>query len=117
MTRALNRIEVGPAIRRREMYCQRLNAFLEPGDVLCLPTTPAPAPWKGTVGGRSQDSTNYYPAALALTSLAGVGRLPQVSLPLGECSGAPIGLSLLAAHGADAFLLAAARQLVQDLDL
>jgi amidase len=115
LARTLNRVEIGPAVRRRETYCQRLNAFLEPGDVLCLPTTPAPAPWKGTVGGRSQNSTNYYPAALALTSLAGVGRLPQVSLPLGECSGAPIGLSLLARHGGDAFLLAASRQLVQDL--
>jgi amidase len=65
------------------------------------------------VGGRSQDSTNYYPAALSLTSLAGVGRLPQVSLPVSECSGAPIGVSLLAAHGRDAFLLAAVRQLAQ----
>jgi amidase len=61
------------------------------------------------------DSTNYYPAALALTSLAGVGRLPHVSLPLGECSGAPLGLSLLAGHGRDAYLLSAARQLMQDL--
>jgi amidase len=64
-----------------------------------MPTTPAPAPWKGTVGCRSQDASSYYPAALALTSPAGIGRLPQASLRLGECDGAPLGLSLLAGHG------------------
>src|SRR5262245_57167886 len=115
LARVQNRLEAVPAVRRRETYCQRLNAFLEPAALVCIPTTPAPAPMKGTVGGRSQDSTNYYPAALALTSLAGIGRLPQVTLPLGECSGAPLGLSLLAGHGRDAFLLSAVCQVMRDL--
>jgi amidase len=115
LARSQNRREVGTAARRRETYCRRLNAFLEPAALVCIPTTPAPAPMKATVGSRSQDSTNYYPAALALTSLAGVGRLPQVSLPLGECGGAPLGLSLLAGHGRDAFLLSAVCQVMRDL--
>ena len=111
LARTLSRTEAGLAVRRRETYCHRLAASLAPGDLVCIPTTPAPAPLKGTIGCRRQDSTNYYPAALALTSLAGVGRLPQVSLPLGDCNGLPIGLSLLASHRQDALLLAAARQL------
>ncbi|HEY3963931.1 MAG TPA: amidase [Planctomycetaceae bacterium] len=115
LARTLNRADVGPAVRRRETYCVRLSEFLEPGVLLCIPTTPAPPPLKGTIGNRSQDSSNYYPAALSLTSLAGVGRLPQVSLPLGECNGGPLGLSLLAGHGGDAFLLGAVRQLVREL--
>jgi len=45
------------------------------------------------------------PYALFVTSVAGLGRLPQVSLPLGESAGVPVGLSLIAAHGQDAFLL------------
>jgi len=40
-----------------------------------------------------------------LTSIAGIGRLPQVTLPLAHVQGVPIGLSLLASHGRDAFLL------------
>ena len=40
-----------------------------------------------------------------MTALAGIGRLPEVSLPLAEVGGVPVGLSLLAAHGRDAYLL------------
>jgi amidase len=53
----------------------------------------------------------YYPRTLALTSIAGLGRLPQVTLPLAEAGGVPLGLSLLAAQGNDAFLLSAGRLL------
>jgi len=61
--------------------------------------------------GESADrgQTNYYPRALSLTSIAGIGRLPQVTLPLAEVGGVPVGLSLLAAHGNDAFLLGVAQ--------
>jgi amidase len=44
-----------------------------------------------------------------LTSLAGIGRLPQVSMPLAEVDGLPIGLSLVAGRGQDAFLLSVAQ--------
>jgi amidase len=54
---------------------------------------------------------DYYPRALSLTSVAGIGRLPQVSLPLAESSGGiPVGLSLLAANGRDAFLLSVTKK-------
>jgi amidase len=56
------------------------------------------------------DAGDYYPRALGLTAIAGLGRLPQVSLPLAECEGAPLGLSLLARHGNDPLLLSAVRQ-------
>jgi amidase len=109
MVRKLDRSRVTQTLRRREQYFQRLLAFLGPRDLLCIPTVPIPAPLKGTVGRRDQDATDYYPRALALTSIAGVGRLPQVSMPLAECQDAPVGLSLLAGFGRDAFLLGVAR--------
>ncbi|MBA2713381.1 MAG: hypothetical protein H0U55_07495, partial [Rubrobacteraceae bacterium] len=65
-----------------------------------------------TIGSRgSASADDYYPRALSLTSLAGIGRLPQVSLPLAESGGVPVGLSLLAARGRDAFLLGTAKTL------
>jgi amidase len=109
LARTMNRGEIQAAVERRETICHRLQSFLEAGDLLCIPTTPTPAPLMGTVGLRSQDASNYYLPALSLTSLSGVGRLPQVTIPLAECSGIPIGLSLLSRHRNDAFLLAAAR--------
>jgi hypothetical protein len=54
-----------------------------------MPTTPALASLKGTIAPRGHVSNgdNYYSRALSLTSVAGIGRLPLVSLPLAEFSG------------------------------
>ncbi len=113
LTRTLDRRKIGPASRRREDYSLRLAAFLGPDDLLCMPTTPALAPVKGTLGDDArgyQSQVSYYSRTLSLTSIAGIGRLPQVTLPLGNAGGVPLGLSLLAGHGRDAFLLRVATQ-------
>ena len=49
--------------------------------------------------------------ALALLCPAGLARLPQVSLPLAQLDGCPLGLSIVAARGADAALLELAGRL------
>jgi amidase len=110
LTRGLDRPTIGPAVRRRESLARRLQGALEPGNMLVIPTAPSIAPLKGSIRTRSQDTTDYYPRALALTSISGIGRLPQVTLPLSEADGAPAGLSLLAPHGRDDLLLAAAAE-------
>ena len=109
LVKRLDRRRVRPAAQRREEYFRKLTAFLGPNDLLCMPTTPALAPLKGTIAPRGRSAAgDYYPRTLSLTSVAGIGRLPQVSLPLAETSGGvPVGLSLLAANGRDAFLLSA----------
>jgi amidase len=110
LVKNLDRRQVGLAVQRREKFFRRLKAFLRPNDLLCMPTTPALAPIKGTVEprGRVSGSGDYYSRALSLTSVAGIGRLPQVSLPVAEApGGVPVGLSLVAANGRDAFLLQA----------
>jgi amidase len=113
LVRNLDRRRVRPAAQRREEYVRRPRAFLGPNDLLCMPTTPALAPLKGTIAPRGHVSTgdNYYSRALSLTSVAGIGRLPQVSLPLAESAGGvPVGFSLLAANGRDAFLLSVVKR-------
>jgi amidase len=112
LAKSLNRRRVRPAVQRREEYFRRLKALLGPNDLLCMPTTPALAPLKGTIAPRGRAAAgDYYPRTLSLTSVAGIGRLPQVSLPLAESSGGvPVGLSLLAANGRDAFLLSVVKK-------
>jgi amidase len=110
LTTNLDRRRVAEAVKRRECCYRRLRAALGPRDLIVLPTTPALAPLKGvqlkrTLQPGSADYNDYYPRALALTSVAGIGRLPQVSLPLADVGGVPVGLSLAAAQGEDAFLL------------
>jgi len=113
LVRSLDRRRVRPAAQRREEYVRRPRAFLGPNDLLCMPTTPALAPLKGTIAPRGHVSTgdNYHSRALSLTYVAGIGRLPQVSLPLAESAGGvPVGLSLLAANGRDALLLSVVKR-------
>jgi amidase len=92
----------------REEARARLTWLLPPGTILCMPTTPFPAPLKGlplsTLGPlRSRIS--------CLTSHGGLTGFPQVSLPGAHVDGLPVGLSIVGARGSDAALIAVARAL------
>jgi amidase len=117
LVKSLDRRRVRPAAQRREKYFRKLKAFLGPSDLLCMPTTPVLAPLKGTIAPRGRSAAgDYYPRTLSLTSVAGIGRLPQVSLPLAKASGGvPVSLSLLAANGRDAFLLNVVKRVAEFL--
>jgi amidase len=52
---------------------------------------------------------------LSLTSIAGLGRLPQVQIPAGLVEGAAIGLSLIGPRGSDRALLRLAQQTAEAL--
>jgi len=110
LARDVKRDVVIKFIEQREAYCRSLNSFLSPRDLIVIPTAPCIAPLKGSIG-NNREQGDYFPRALSLTSIAGIARLPQISMPLAEVDGCPIGLSLLAARGQDAFLLTVARQL------
>jgi amidase len=113
----LDRRLVAEAVQRREQYFRSLHEFLGPDDLLCIPTTPALAPRKGDPPTRSSSGSGYYPRTLSLTSVAGMGRLPQVSLPIADADGVPVGLSLLARHGQDSFVLQVAKNVDRELCL
>jgi amidase len=106
-----DRSKISELSHRREQYFNSMQDFLGPNDLLCIPSVPEPAPLKGSLGIDRTKGT-YYPRAISLTSLAGVARLPENSLPLAGVNGLPIGLSLLGRHGRDTFLLSAAKQFV-----
>jgi amidase len=116
----MNQIErrrVAEAVQRREQYFRSLHEFLGPDDLLCIPTAPALAPRKGDPPRRSSSGSGYYPRTLSLTSVAGMGRLPQVSLPIADANGVPVWLSLLARHGQDSFLLEVAKSVDRETSL
>ena len=119
MVKQLDRRLVAEAMERREQYCRRLHVFLGPDDLLCIPTSPALAPRKGDPPRRSSSGSGYYPRTLSLASVAGMGRLPQVSLPIADADadGVPAGLSLLARHGQDTLLLETAKSLATEFGL
>jgi amidase len=94
--------ERGWAALTRQEVRGRLRQLLPPGTVLAMPTTPFPAPAVGlpqTVLGPLRD------AILCLCAHGGLAGHPQVSIPGTLADGRPVGLSLLAARGADAALV------------
>jgi amidase len=84
----------------------RVTWLLQPGTILCMPTTPFPAPPKGLSVG-TLDSLRGRIGCL--TSHGGLTGVPQVSLPGATVEGLPVGLSIVGAHGSDATLVAVAR--------
>lgn len=86
----------------------RLAHLLPPGTILAMPTTPFPAPKKGLP---LSEQNPIRDRIHCLCSHGGLAGFPQVSLPSAEVDGVPVGLSILAARGADAHLIALARAL------
>lgn len=86
----------------------RMAYLLPAGTILCLPTTPFPAPLKG------QPLSVLDPLRDRITCLCAQGGLaghPQVSLPSTTVDGLPVGLSIIGPRGSDATLVAVARAL------
>ncbi len=86
----------------------RMRWLLPAGTILCLPTTPFPAPKKGLalpVLGPLRDQIT------CLCSHGGLTGVPQVNLPGSTLGGLPIGLSIIGGRGTDASLIAVAQAL------
>ena len=86
----------------------RMAHLLPEGTILCLPTTPFPAPPV------KQRLSMLDPVRDRITCLCAQGGLaghPQVSLPGATVDGLPVGLSIIGPRGSDASLVAVARAL------
>jgi len=100
--------EAARAQALREAVRRRMNELLAGNTVLVLPTVPDIAPLRNTPAAQLDD---FRARAMSLLCIAGLAGLPQVSLPLATLHGCPLGLSLVAAAGNDALLLALARRI------
>lgn len=94
--RMTDRSESAKFFKRRESFSQSINEFLGQNKIICIPASSELAPRKGFVPGVN-DPGNYQQTMLSLTSLSAIGRLAQLTVPLAESNGVPVGLSLLAA--------------------
>ena len=86
----------------------RMRYLLPEGTILCLPTTPFPAPKRGeplSVASEQRDRL------LCLCCHGGLTGVPQVSIPGITVDGLPVGLSIVGGPGCDATLVAVARAL------
>jgi amidase len=120
--------ELGPGIRERIAHAatvsegaaeqqrtarafteRRLSELVRPGTALCLPTAPSAAPLRHSPSDDVEVALRAR--AISLLCMAGLGGLPQLTLPLGTLDGCPLGLSIVGARGTDSALLALAASL------
>lgn len=98
--------DVDRASAQRTQIRASLAELLAGDTVLLMPSAPDVAP---PLALPPAQTVRVRERALALLSVAGLGGLPQLSLPLATRDGLPIGLSLVAARGQDEMLLHIAR--------
>lgn len=102
MAEAIGAEEFARADEGRNAIRAHMARVLPPETILVYPTAPGPAPR------RDADQAGldaFRTKALNLLCIAGHAGLPQISLPLAQTDGAPIGLSLVGAPGTDASLI------------
>lgn len=96
----------------RKIITARLDDMLSSDGIMIIPTAADIAPLKSM---SAADSAGFRDRTLCLTCIAGLARLPQVTLPVALVKGAPVGLSLIARHGSDRALLALAARLAPEI--
>ena len=83
-----------------------------PGNFLCFPTSPVVAPLRDQpLSGKRASQARI----IRLTSMGGTTGRPQLSLPLADVDGLPVGLSLMGNRGDDEALIAFALEIEQSM--
>ena len=102
--------DIATARQHHASIVARIADVLDDGDILCLPTSPRVAPFRNSPV--DDIEIRYRHQAMHLLCIAGLGGLPQISLPLAEIDGLPLGLSLVGPRGSDMPILGLARTLL-----
>ena len=112
--RAMDPGKAAAGRRFRKTFQARMRSLLAGGAVLAFPTSPIAAPLL-TAGPEEQNAVRER--SMGVTAIAGLGGLPEVSIPAARLRGAPLGMSLVAAAGRDRMLLRLAERVSEELRL
>jgi amidase len=98
----ISKAEAEAADAVRAAAREHIRGIIKPGTIVALPTAPCIAPKTDT----PQDALESFRVrVMRLTCIAGLGGLPQISVPAGTVSGCPAGLSFIGWAGGDEALL------------
>lgn len=99
------------------LWCRivkHVNSVIKQHSFLTIPTAPGAAPALDCSG---EQLETFRARALALTSIAGLCGLPQVTVPVASLDDGPVGLGIVGPRGSDEALLALAERLAGSLSL
>ena len=104
--------QIEAARATRDRVRRRLDDVAGPGTFLCFPTSPVVAPLRDQpLSGKRASQARI----IRLTCMGGTTGRPQLSMPLAEVDGLPVGLSLMGNHGDDESLIAFALDIKKTL--
>ena len=104
---SLTETELKEAAVLRESVRARMDEVFAGGGFVCLPTAVSPAPLRGLPDSAKKEVQGRLSR---LSCIAGTTGRPQLSMPLGEVNGLPVGLSIMGDLGADEELIGFARR-------
>jgi amidase len=109
----LDKTKISLAFSKREYLFEKINQILSPNNLFCIPTTP----FSAILRSESKKKINEfdYEKLRPLVSLASIGRLPQINLPILNQVKAPIGISLIAGFKKDNYLIDTAKKVYDSL--
>ena len=100
--------QLSEAALARDSLRTRMDEVFADGGFVCLPTAVVPAPLRGLPTSAKVDVQSRLSR---LTCIAGTTGRPQLSLPLAEVNGLPVGISIMGDHGSDEELIGFARRI------
>ena len=109
---SFSQAQVDDAQTTRDAVRQRLQDVLSDGGFLCFPTSPVVAPPRGQPLSGKRASQGRI---VRLTCMGGTTGRPQLSMPLAEANGLPVGFSLMGNRGDDEALIAFALEIEKAL--
>jgi len=104
---SLTQAQISQAAVLKEQVRARMDEVFAGGGFVCLPTAVVPAPLRGLPASAKKEVQGRLSH---LTCIGGTTGRPQLSLPLGEANGLPVGISLMGNRGSDEELIGFARK-------
>ena len=104
--------ELEAARATRDRARRRLDDVAPPGTFLCFPTSPVVAPFRDQpLSGKRASQARI----VRITCMGGTTGRPQLSMPLAEVDGLPVGLSIMGNRGDDEALIGFALEIERSL--
>ena len=100
--------QVQEAALVRDAARARIDEVFADGGFLCLPTSPVPAPPRGQPTTQRREAQGRI---IHLTCMGGTTGRPQITIPVAEVDGLPVGLSFMGDRGSDEALIGFALEL------
>ena len=103
----LTQDQLDEAVVLRDQVRNKMDEVFAGGGFVCLPTSPCPAPLRGLPASAKKELQSRLSR---LTCIAGTTGRPQLSIPMAEVNGLPVGISIMGDHGSDEELIGFARR-------